>query len=105
MSRYTYVRGTAWLIIVPALIALALFGGCQAAHAAAPVSQCEEDQACWDCATMGNRICGPTGSGEGCVYDDVTDEWVYSTGELCRGIGAEPLYTFDFAIYADQSGE
>jgi hypothetical protein len=19
---------------------------------------CEEDQACWDCATMGNKICG-----------------------------------------------
>lgn len=25
---------------------------------AAPSSQCEEDQACWDCATMGNRDCG-----------------------------------------------
>jgi hypothetical protein len=21
-------------------------------------SQCEEDQPCWDCATMGNMICG-----------------------------------------------
>ncbi|AEJ95733.1 hypothetical protein FDI64_gp59 [Mycobacterium phage Zemanar] len=21
--------------------------------------QCEEDQPCWDCTTMGNRICGP----------------------------------------------
>jgi hypothetical protein len=21
---------------------------------------CEEDQSCWDCHTMGNRICGPT---------------------------------------------
>jgi hypothetical protein len=20
---------------------------------------CQEDQACWDCRTMGNRICGP----------------------------------------------
>ena len=20
---------------------------------------CEEDMPCWDCATMGNRICGP----------------------------------------------
>lgn len=20
---------------------------------------CEEDQPCWDCATMGNRLCGP----------------------------------------------
>lgn len=23
------------------------------------VSSCEEDQPCWDCTTMGNRICGP----------------------------------------------
>lgn len=22
--------------------------------------RCEEDEPCWDCATMGNRICGPT---------------------------------------------
>ena len=20
---------------------------------------CEEDESCWDCATMGNRVCGP----------------------------------------------
>ncbi|AGU91975.1 hypothetical protein ADAWI_58 [Mycobacterium phage Adawi] len=22
-------------------------------------AQCEEDEPCWDCTTMGNRICGP----------------------------------------------
>lgn len=22
--------------------------------------RCEEDQACWDCSTMGNLVCGPT---------------------------------------------
>ena len=21
--------------------------------------RCEEDQPCWDCHTMGNRVCGP----------------------------------------------
>jgi hypothetical protein len=23
------------------------------------VTRCAEDDPCWDCATMGNRICGP----------------------------------------------
>lgn len=26
----------------------------------APAPQCQEDQPCWDCETMGNRICGET---------------------------------------------
>lgn len=26
----------------------------------APVTVCQEDDPCWDCATMGNLICGPT---------------------------------------------
>ena len=25
-----------------------------------PSTQCEEDEPCWDCTTMGNQICGPT---------------------------------------------
>lgn len=24
-----------------------------------PVPVCQEDQPCWDCATMGNLVCGP----------------------------------------------
>lgn len=24
-----------------------------------PTTACQEDEACWDCRTMGNRICGP----------------------------------------------
>jgi len=24
-----------------------------------PKARCEEDQACWDCHTMGNKVCGP----------------------------------------------
>lgn len=23
------------------------------------IERCEEDMPCWDCTTMGNRICGP----------------------------------------------
>lgn len=26
---------------------------------------CQEDEPCWDCTTMGNRICGPTTTTEG----------------------------------------
>ena len=26
----------------------------------APVAQCFEDQPCWDCESMGNRVCGPS---------------------------------------------
>lgn len=39
--------------------------------AVGPVGRCEEDQPCWDCATMGNRLCGygtaggPSGSIDG----------------------------------------
>lgn len=29
------------------------------ATAAGDPVRCFEDQACWDCATMGNRVCGP----------------------------------------------
>ena len=25
-----------------------------------PPAVCQEDEPCWDCETMGNRICGPT---------------------------------------------
>lgn len=25
----------------------------------ANVQACQEDEPCWDCSTMGNRICGP----------------------------------------------
>lgn len=30
----------------------------------APKARCEEDQPCWDCKTMGNRMCGPTAKGQ-----------------------------------------
>lgn len=26
---------------------------------------CQEDEPCWDCHTMGNRVCGPPASGAG----------------------------------------
>ena len=34
-----------------------------------PATVCIEDMPCWDCATMGNRICGPD-------YETETGEYV-----------------------------
>lgn len=40
------------------------------------VAACLEDMACWDCATMGNQICGPQ-LAEG---ENAWDEGVYVGG-------------------------
>jgi len=34
----------------------------QAPHIPSKLAGCEEDNPCWDCRTMGNKICGPTPS-------------------------------------------
>lgn len=41
--------------IAAAVLALALLGWC---GGGAHTQRCEEDQACWNCHTMGNRVCG-----------------------------------------------
>lgn len=54
------------LKIALALAALALPAtACTAQSTMAPKVECHEDEACWDCATMGNRVCGPVAA-----YDD-----------------------------------
>ena len=52
-------------VLVVSLLALGILAGknISDSHSAAqPVklhkAQCEEDMPCWDCKTMGNRICG-----------------------------------------------
>ena len=42
------------------LVAALLVGGCSVTAPDTASTRCEEDQPCWDCETMGNRICGPT---------------------------------------------
>jgi len=44
------------LVLVP-ILTLVILIGTHPAHAYADA--CQEDQACWDCSTMGNRVCGP----------------------------------------------
>ncbi|SFO60754.1 hypothetical protein [Amycolatopsis rubida] len=55
--------GFAGIVAVTAVAALAGLVGCKPVHGTperAPVSvQCNEDEPCWDCRTMGNRRCGP----------------------------------------------
>lgn len=51
------------LFILVALAAVLFVSGCNAitfVHApSTSTTVCYEDQPCWDCHTMGNRICGP----------------------------------------------
>lgn len=51
------------------------------AKAKAKAVRCEEDQPCWNCATMGNFICGPTAKG-------ATEAW---EGFSTRGFTTEEL--------------
>jgi len=49
-------------VVMAMLLALtgAAAAACMPAINAVPdLIGCQEDEACWDCATMGNRICGP----------------------------------------------
>lgn len=46
-------------------------GTTMASHVA-PVDRLEEDEVGWDCATMGNKVCGPTALPPGC---DLTYHW------------------------------
>jgi hypothetical protein len=45
------------LTIVLALLANWKWGDPRVGPTGKPI--CQEDQRCWDCHTMGNRICGP----------------------------------------------
>lgn len=47
-------------------------------HTVALSTTCEEDQPCWDCETMGNRLCG-TGQRAGEEWDRQFDDTVGSS--------------------------
>lgn len=44
-------------------------------------TECQEDEPCWDCATMGNRTCGP----------DLLASWQYGPGAFVGTGSAGPL--------------
>lgn len=56
-------RGVFFLLVVVAAVVALLLSGCDkpatGTPSPAPVASCEEDQPCWDCHTMGNKVCGP----------------------------------------------
>lgn len=41
-------------------LAVAALTGCHREAPTTTPTRCEEDMPCWDCHTMGNRVCGPT---------------------------------------------
>jgi hypothetical protein len=47
-----------WLITVTRTVR-AVHAGTVPAASPSPAARCHEDSACWDCRTMGNRVCGP----------------------------------------------
>ncbi|MBB2505998.1 hypothetical protein [Amycolatopsis echigonensis] len=63
LQRIGELVGFAGIVAVTAVAALAGLAGCKPVKGSperAPVSvQCNEDEPCWDCHTMGNRQCGP----------------------------------------------
>lgn len=59
------------------------------AAAPAPV-RCEEDQPCWDCATMGNKICGPATSDQ-CQEDDPCWDCKTMGNKICGPVDCATL--------------
>ena len=57
---------TQFLLALASLATAASVSACNPLAAFHPTTQpttgvvCYEDQPCWDCTSMGNRICGPT---------------------------------------------
>lgn len=50
---------------------------------------CMEDEPCWKCSEMGNKVCGPQVI-EGCHWDESRQNWVYQDNGMCRGTGEDP---------------
>ena len=52
MSRRAW-RSVAIVVVLEVIVVVLLLAWCR------PEPTCTEDMSCWDCATMGNQICGP----------------------------------------------
>lgn len=50
-------RAAAWVLAIVLIVVIVMW-----AWVTPGPPRCEEDMACWNCHTMGNRICGPTTS-------------------------------------------
>lgn len=74
-----------WIAAGLAVVTVGLPLGVQPVFAQADT--CMEDEPCWNCETMGNKICGPQVV-EGCHFDGM--DWVYQDNTLCRGTGEDP---------------
>jgi hypothetical protein len=81
-------------IALPVILAVSLFGITATAVTAAsghhaPVVQCQEDDPCWDCHSLGNRVCGPANDTE---RADAWKVWDYSDGP--RHLTVDPSRAF-----------
>lgn len=47
------------IITAIALTTALVLTGCSNTGSDKTAERCEEDQPCWDCETMGNKVCGP----------------------------------------------
>lgn len=52
-------RWTRWILALLILALILWASHLEYEAEAAEYVRCEEDMPCWDCETMGNRICGP----------------------------------------------
>lgn len=58
-----------------------------------PAAQCQEDEACWDCHALGNRVCGPANDAERAYAWDV---WEYANGAHSLKIDTTRGYRVDY---------
>lgn len=54
-----------------------------------PAPQCQEDESCWDCHALGNRVCGPANDAEKSAAWDV---WEYANG--AHSLKVDPAKAF-----------
>lgn len=78
-----------------------------AAPAAAHVLECQEDEPCWDCKTMGNHICGPVPAPEyvPCVTDETGPDFpacYWDASERGNGLGQSFTWTGTELIYTSK---
>lgn len=83
------------LRISAAALALTCLAGCSTdgrTSVTAPAT-CQEDDPCWDCRALGNRICGPANEAERAAGWDV---WKYANGAHSLKIDTSHGYRVDY---------
>lgn len=85
MTRQAVALSAALALSPLSMLPVALVSTHSAAYAA-PVGQCQEDESCWDCRTMGDLICGP-GNAQGVQPGDYSDPNCWPGAIYCPPAG------------------